>query len=98
MSGSINKTGNVTSRDVLDCGDEELVNILHDMHKSQGVTAEKSPKSVNRRMREYFCSKTMFNLSRKVLTETEIHILEKGLGFAPTPNRINESDLKRDFN
>ena len=30
--------------------------------------------------------------------ETEIHILEKGLGFAPTPTRINESDLKRDFN
>ena len=40
----------------------------------------------------------MFNLSRKVLTEIEIRVLEKGLGFAPTPTRINESDLKRDFN
>ena len=49
-------------------------------------------------MKGYFCSKTVFNLSRKVLTETEIRVLEKGLGFAPTPTSINESDLKRDFN
>ena len=77
-SGNINTAGNVTSRDEWDSGDEELVNIVHDMRKSQGVTAEKSPKSVNGRMKEYFCSKTVFNLSKKVLTETVIHILEKG--------------------
>ena len=53
-SGSINTAGNVTSRDDLDSGDEELVNILHDMHKSQGFTAEKSPKSVNGRMKGVF--------------------------------------------
>ena len=88
----------MTSRDDLDSGDEELVNILHGLHKSQGVTAEKSSKSVNGRMKRYFCSKKVFNLSMKVLTETEIRALEKGLGFAPTPTRINESDLKRDFN
>ena len=58
-SGSINTAGNVTSRDDLDSGDEELVNILHDMHTSQGVTAEKSPKCVNGRMKWYFCSKTV---------------------------------------
>ena len=49
-------------------------------------------------MKGYFCSQTVFNFSRKVLTETEIRILGKGLGFAPTPTRINESYLKRDFN
>ena len=97
-SGSINTAGNVTSQDELDSGDEELANILHDLHKRQGVTAEKSPKNLNGRMNRYFCSKTVFNLSRKVLTETEIRVLEKGLGFAPTPTRINDSDLKRDFN
>ena len=97
-SGSINTAGNVTSRDDLDSGDEELVNILHDLHKSQGVIAEKSPKSVNGRMKGYFYSKTVFNLSRKILTETEMRVLEKGLGFAPTPTKINEGDLKRDFN
>ena len=88
----------MTFRDDLDSGDEELVNILNDMHKSQGFTAEKSPKSVNGRMKGYFCSKTVFNLNRKVLTEIEIRVLEKGLGFAPTPTRINESGLKTDFN
>ena len=88
----------MTSWDDLDSVDEELANILHDIHKSQGITAEKSPKSVFGKMKGYFSSKTVFNLSRKVLTETEIHDLEKGLGFAPTPTRINESDLKRDFN
>ena len=46
----------------------------------------------------YLCSKTVFNLGTKVLTETEIRVLEKGLGFAPIPTRINESELKRDFN
>ena len=46
-SGSINTAGNVTSWGDLDSEDEELVNILHDLHKSQGVTTEKSPKSAN---------------------------------------------------
>ena len=40
----------------------------------------------------------MSNLSKKVLTETEIRVLEKGLGFAPTPTKINETDLRADFN
>ena len=46
----------------------------------------------------YFCSKSVFKLSKKVLTETEIRVLEKGLGFAPTPTTINEADLRADFN
>ena len=31
----------------------------------------------------YFCSKTIFNLSKKILTKAEIKVLEKGLDFAP---------------
>ena len=88
----------MTSRCDLESGDKKLVNILHDLHESQGVTAEKSPKSVNGRLKGYFCSKTVFNLSRKVLNETERRVLEKDLGLAPTPTRVNESELKRDFN
>ena len=68
-SGSINTAGSVTSRYDLHSGDEELVNIFHDLHESQGVTAKKSPKSVNGRLNGYFCSKTVFNLSRKFLAE-----------------------------
>ena len=67
----------MTSPCDLDSGDEELVNILHDLHESQGVTAEKSPKSVNGRLKGYFCSETVFKLSRKVLTEIGIRVLGK---------------------
>ena len=40
----------------------------------------------------------MFNLSKRVLTEAEIRVSEKGLGFAPKPTKINETDLGADFN
>ena len=32
-----------------------------------------------------------------MLTETEIEILEKGLDYAPIQNKINEPELKQDF-
>ena len=41
---------------------------------------------------------TVFNLSNNVLSQTEISILEKGLGFVPTPKMINEAVLRPDFN
>ena len=30
--------------------------------------------------------------------QTEMRVLEKGLGFASTPTRIKESNVKRNFN
>ena len=44
-----------------------------------------------------FSSDSVFNLSKNVLSETEIKVLEKGIGFSPTPSFINEADLQRDF-
>ena len=44
-----------------------------------------------------FCSNTAFNLSRKVLLDTEIKILEKGVDYAPNQNKVNEPELKQDF-
>ena len=49
----------------------------------------------SQRLKGYFCADTVFNLSQKVLTAIEIE--ERGLGFVPTPNLINEADLRRDF-
>ena len=49
---------------------------------------------INERLEGYFCSKSVFSLSKKVLTETEIRILEKGLGFAPTPTKIMKLTLE----
>ena len=39
----------------------------------------------------------IFNLSKRVLSETEIKILEKGLDYAPIQRKINEPQLKNDF-
>ena len=49
------------------------------------------------RLPGYFCSDTVFNLSRRVLTEIEIKILEKVLDYAPIQNKIIEPELKQDF-
>ena len=38
-----------------------------------------------------------FNLSQEVYTKTELKVLERGLGFVPTHNLINEADFRRDF-
>ena len=39
----------------------------------------------------------MFHLSKKVLKETEIRVLEKGLGFVLRPTKINQTDLRADI-
>ena len=39
----------------------------------------------------------MFNLSNKVLSDTEIRLLEKDFDFAPIQNKLNEPELRRDF-
>ena len=50
------------------------------------------------RLTGYFCLETIFDLSHRVLTDTEIKVLEKGLDFAPIQQKINEPELKQDFN
>ena len=32
-------------------------------------------------LKEYFCSKTLFNLSKNIMIETEVRTLENGLDF-----------------
>ena len=49
------------------------------------------------RISGYFCSDTVFNLSHRVLTETEIKVLEKGLDYVPIQKKINEPELRKDF-
>ena len=95
-AGKINTSGNDTSLHILDSGDEELVNILQSFETIK--TPKKAAKVINERLEGYFCSKSVFNLSKKVFAEIEIHVLEKGLGFTPTPTKINQNDLRTDFN
>ena len=36
-------------------------------------------------------------MSKKILTEAEIKVLEKGLDFAPIQKTLNEPELRKDF-
>ena len=49
------------------------------------------------RLTGQFSAETIFNLTHRVLTDTEIKILEKRLDFAPIQRKINEPELKQDF-
>ena len=73
-------------------------NCISSFEKSEEALEKevKSP-ATSRRLKGYFHSNTVFNLSKKVLTKTEIGVLEKDLGFVLTPNLINEENLRRDF-
>ena len=44
-----------------------------------------------------FYSDNVFNLSHRVLTETEIKVLEKGWDYAPIQKKINEPEFRKDF-
>ena len=75
--------------------DRELASILEDLEKidnnRQANATEKN------RLSGYFCSDTIFNLSWKVLTDSEIKVLEKGIHCAPIQSKINEPKLQNDF-
>ena len=73
--------------------DEELVSILEDLQHNE------IPENINvsSRIQGYFCSNTVFNLSKKVLAETEIKVLEKVLDFVSIQNKINEPELRKHF-
>ena len=50
--------------------------------------------TTDNRLSGYICSETIFNLSNRVLIHTEI----KGLDFAPIQKKLNEPELRSDFN
>ena len=85
----------------LDDYDKEILSILEDRQcPRKPVKSQISVPSVRTeecRLSGNFLSDTVFNLSRKVLTDTEIKVLEKGLDFAPIQRKLNEPELRRDF-
>ena len=44
-----------------------------------------------------FVSKNVLNLSNRVLTESEIRVLDKGLNFVPTPEKLDRYQIKKDL-
>ena len=74
-------------------GDDSLLETL----QSLGIINDSVLETDSDCIKGSFSSDSVFNLSKKVLCKTEIKVLEKGLGFSPTPSFINEADLQRDF-
>ena len=60
--------------------DTQVTNKVSDIDLSNQQEFEQTPEVRNsvteaKRLKGYFCSKSVFNLSKKVLTETEIRVL-----------------------
>ena len=62
-AGNINTLRNDTSSHILDSVDEELVNTLLSFETEK--TPKKAAKVITERLEGYFCSKSVFNLSKK---------------------------------
>ena len=75
--------------------DKELVSILEDL---QNIDFTSHNNSTERsRLKGYFCLEIVFNLVKKVLTAAEIKVPEKGLDYAPIQSKVNEPELRSDF-
>ena len=65
--------------------------------QSQEPNIQQVSEVVESRKTGYFIGENIFNLSDKVLSDAEISVLSKGLGFCPTPENINHYELEQDF-
>ena len=80
-------------------------NGLDDVYKGQGSSTDNTELleapdvRVNEsgRLTGYWASDNVFNLSARVLSETEIKLLSRGLKFIPTPKSIDRYQLKLDL-
>ena len=85
---------------MLSTQDMEVLEILEELENNANVNFTGCKHKYNTddsRMKGYFCSDTVFNLSNKVLTEDEIKVLEKSLDFVPIQRKVNEPELRQDF-
>ena len=85
---------------MLSTQDMEVLEILEELESNANTkfTGYKDKYNTDdSRMKGYFCSDTVCNLSNKVLTEDEIKVLEKGLDFVSIQRKVNEPDLRQDF-
>ena len=76
-NASSNVSLNVKSKKKFSAKDEELLEILEELGKpTKGTIGD------NDRLEGYFCSDRVFNLNNRILSDSDIKLLEKGLdGF-----------------
>ena len=88
--------------EIFNTQDREFFSVLEDlMDIDDPLHSQKNSININvtneGRISGYFCSNTLFNLSHRVLTETEIKVLEKGLDYAPIQEKLTEPEFRKDF-
>ena len=79
---------------VLSSQDEEILSILEELQRK---SPSKGFNNSNDHISGYFCSDAAFSLSENVLTDIEIKVIEEGLDHAPIKSKINEPELRREF-
>ena len=100
---NINQDKCIDSSAVLDSQDQDILKILEELQSTRedGTTLYNNISSncvYEPRIEMHFCSDSVFNLSRRIFAETDVKVLEKGLNFTPIQNKINEKELRADFN
>ena len=97
---------NSESREIFSTQDKKFLSMLVDLapsvdnNRSMEISSEELNQqntTYENRLTGYFCWDTVFNLSKKVLSDAEIKVPEKGLDYAPIQNKINEPELWRNF-
>ena len=78
--------------------DTELWSVLERIrHKKDSLTSRKKVTLTGEeRLSGCFCADTVFNLSKKVVTDMETKVLEKGLDFDLIQRKMNEPELRSD--
>ena len=96
VSSSTNPFRKSGDFEAFDTEDREWLDILEDLANVESAKEHDVNVTSLGRLKRQFCSKTIFNLSHKVLSDAEIKVLEKGLDFAPIKKKINEPELVED--
>ena len=93
---------NEVKDDIFKTQDREFLSVLEDLMDIDDPLHSQN-KNINVKVTSqgqisgYFCSDTVFSLSHRVLTGTEIKISEKRLDYVPIQRKINEPELRKVF-
>ena len=97
VSNSSNSFSKLGDFETFDTQDRELLDVLEELGNVEKAKEHDVNVTSLGRLMGHFCSDTIFNLSHRVLSEGEIKVLEKGLYFALIQRKINEPELREDF-
>ena len=76
----------------------DLINILAGLDDSEASIIVEANTNINSgRLQGRFVADNVFVIGDKVLSNSEISLLSRGLGFCPTPHNINDYELEQDF-